>query len=102
MKDVKAVNKELVKDGKAVAKAVSAGPLPSEEQAAKDEDEREAARLKQRDALQKKAEKQVCPLKFLVAMCASHVLICCPVGVQRAREEKEATKRAKKKGDSPK
>ena len=73
VKDVKAVEKELVKDGKAVAKAVAAGPLPSEEQAAKDEDEREAARLKQRDALQKKAEKQVCPLTFLVAMCASHV-----------------------------
>ena len=73
VKDVKAVEKELVKDGKAVAKAALAGPLPSEEQAAKDEDEREAARLKQRDALQKKAEKQVCPLKFLVAMCASHV-----------------------------
>ena len=62
VKDVKAVEKELVKDGKAVAKAVAAGPLPSEEQAAKDEDEREGARLKQRDALQKKAEKQVCPL----------------------------------------
>jgi len=49
------------------------GPLPSEEQAAKDEDEREAARLKQRDALQKKAEKQVCPMACMWSLCSCAV-----------------------------
>ena len=110
VKDVKLVEKELIKDTKAVAHALAAGPMPNEEQLVHDEDEREAARKKQRDKLQEKAEKQrdraakEREARAKKVSCSLHLDMVpyCRIGsdrvclLQRQKEEEKAEKKATK------